>query len=464
MTDASRAKRKHVDLTEGHIGWQMIAMAVPMLAGTFSMTAFNLADTWFVSRLGEDALAAMAFTFPIAMVMGSVAMAIGMGTTVVVSQALGEGNHEKASRIATDCMLLTFVVVELLGLSMFAFMNPLFRMMNATEDLLPLIRGYMLFFLPFTGLAFLAMSANSILRAAGDAKWPSFVMVFGAVANCILDPILIFGWMGIPALGIKGASIATTLTRILTLFLSLYAMHRRYQLIARPHLRIRELAHSWRHVLHIAAPSFVSNMLMPASMFILTGLVGTYGKSAVAAFGAGGRVEMFAYLCPMALGISLVPLVGQNYGAGRYDRVEGCRQWSERLALGWGAVIAVVFFLAAPLIAPLFSHGEPEVEHYLTLYLRIMPFGYGLREVLRYITIFLNAVSRPMFSLALNALFLIGFNVPFAVVGSHLYGVPGIFGGIMVGSNVAGLLALIFGKYLISERALTNTAPEPVAA
>jgi Na+-driven multidrug efflux pump len=322
----------------------------------------------------------------------------------------------------------------------------------------------MLFFLPFTGLAFLSMSANSILRAAGDAKWPSFVMVFGAVANCILDPILIFGFLGSKPLGIQGASIATTLTRILTLFLSLYVLHRRYGLVARPHLRIRELVDSWRHVLHIAAPSFVSNMLMPVSMFVLTGLVGRHGEAAVAAFGAGGRVEMFAYLCPMALGISLVPLVGQNYGAGRFDRVEDCRQWSERLALGWGAVIAVVFFLAAPWIAPWFSRGAPEVERYLTLYLRIMPFGYGLREVLRYITIFLNATSRPLASLTLNAIFLIGFNVPFAMLGGHLYGVAGIFGGIMVGSNVAGLLALIFGKYLISERALRNAVPSPVAA
>jgi putative MATE family efflux protein len=464
MPSSDTKKRDHVDLTQGHIGRQMIAMAVPMLAGTFSMTAFNLADTWFVSQLGKASLAAMTFTFPVAMVMGSVAMALGMGTTVVVSQALGEGNREKARRIATDCMLLTFVLVEALGLLTFLFMTPVFRMMNATDEVLPLIRGYMLYFLPFTGLAFLAMSANSILRAAGDAKWPSFVMVFGAVANCILDPILIFGHFGFPALGIQGASIATTLTRILTLFLSLYVMHHRYGLLARPHLKIRELIGSWRHVLHIAAPSFVSNMLMPASMFVLTGLVGRHGEAAVAAFGAGGRVEMFAYLCPMALGISLVPLVGQNYGAGRFDRVEGCRQWSERLALGWGAVIAVVFFLAAPVIAPRFSRGEPEVERYLTLYLRIMPFGYGLREVLRYITIFLNAISRPLASLALNALFLAGFNVPFALVGAHLFGVAGIFGGIMVGSNLAGLLALIFGKYLISERALSGATPEAAPA
>ena len=154
--------KQHKDLTQGHIGRQMIGMAVPMLAGTFSMTAFNLADAWFVAKLGTIPMAAMAFTFPVAMVMGSVAMALGMATTVVVSQALGEGDREKARRVATDCMLLTFLLVEALGLGALACLTPLFRAMNATEETLPLIRGYMLYYLPFTGLAFLSMPANAL--------------------------------------------------------------------------------------------------------------------------------------------------------------------------------------------------------------------------------------------------------------------------------------------------------------
>lgn len=450
--------KQHIDLTKGHIGRQMIGMAVPMLAGTFSMTAFNLADTWFVAKLGTAPMAAMSFTFPVAMIMGSVAMALGMGTTVVVSQALGEGNREKARRISTDCMLLGLILVEVLGLVAWACMTPIFRAMNASEEVMPLIRQYMIWYLPFTGLAYLSMPANSVLRAAGNAWWPSMVMVIGAVLNCILDPILIFGPWGLPALGIQGASIATTVTRISTFFLSIYVLHHNYGLVARPHLIPRALVRSWGHVLHIAGPAFVSNLLIPASAFVLTALVARHGETAVAAYGAGGRIEMFAYLFPMALGISLVPLVGQNYGGGHYDRVEGCRRWSERLALGWGAVIAVVFFLAAPLIAPWFSRHDAELERQLVLYLRIMPLGYGLREVLRYITIFLNATSRPLSSLLLNAIFLIGFNVPFAIVGEALFGVVGVYAGVVLGSNLAGLLALVYGRRWLSEAALARTA------
>jgi putative MATE family efflux protein len=333
--------------------------------------------------------------------------------------------------------------------------------MNATEDVLPMIRQYLVWYLPFAGLAFLSMPATGVLRAAGDAKRQSLIMVTGAVLNCILDPVLIFGYGWIPAMGIRGASIATTLTQSSTFFLSIYILHHRYGLAAWPQTALRKLVKSWGHILHIAGPAFVSNMLMPVSAFVLTSLVGRHGEAAVAAYGAGGRVEMFAYLCPMALGISLVPLVGQNYGAGRYDRVEGCRRWSERLALGWGAVIAVVFFLAAPFIAPLFAHHDASMERHLVLYLRIMPFGYGLREVLRYVSIFLNAISRPMASLVLNALFLVGFNVPFALVGESLFGLAGVFGGVMVGSNLAGLLALLYGRRRVSEAALARVTVTP---
>jgi Na+-driven multidrug efflux pump len=211
-----------------------------------------------------------------------------------------------------------------------------------------------------------------------------------------------------------------------------------------PHLRPRELLRSWGRVVHLAGPALASHLLVPASMFIITGLVARSGDSAVAAFGAGIRIEMFAYLCPMALGVSLAPLIGQDFGARRFDRVEDCRRWSERLVLGWGLFIAAAFFVAAPWMAGLFAR-DAETTRHLVLYLRIMPFGYGMREVVRYLTIILNAISRPMPSPVLNALFLVGLNLPFAFVGSRLLEVRGILFGLMIASNVAGVLALAYG-------------------
>lgn len=450
----SQMKRHH-DLTEGGMARRMLGMAAPMVAGTFAMTAFNLADTWFVSRLGTRALAAMGFTFPVVMVLGCTGMALGTGATAIVSQALGERDHVRASRVSTDCLVLAFLVIGGLGLLGYSVMDPLFRAMKASPDVLPLIRSYMSIWFLAAGPCLLAMPANSILRAAGDTRFPSLVMVSAALLNCLLDPLLIFGWGPVPAMGIRGAAIATALSRLMALGLVLIALRKRYGLIAAPTLAPRVLYGSWRQVLHIAGPALVSFLLHPLSMFVVTRVVAGYGKAAVAALGAGGRIEMFAYLIPMALGISLVPLVGQNYGAARYDRVAECRLCSERFAMAWGATIVLIFVLGAPWLARIFARDEA-TERFLTLYLRIMPFGYGMREVLRYVTLILNGISRPLASLRLNALFLLGLSVPLAVLGSKLWAVAGVFVGLMAASNVAGAVALWYGRRTITVRGLAE--------
>jgi len=435
----------------------MFGMAAPMIAGTFALTAFNLADTWFVSRLGTRQLAAMGFTFPVVMVLGCIGFALGTGASAIVSQALGDNDHKRARRVATDCLLLTFVLLTMLGLIGFVLLDPLFRLLNASADVLPSIRSYMTVWFLTVGPCFLAMPANSILRAGGDTRFPSLVMVSAAVLNCFLDPLLIFGWGPVPAMGIRGAAVATAIGRAFGVVLVFGALHWRYRLLARPTLHLPTLLKSWRQVLHIAVPALVSFLLLPLSMSLITREVATYGKSAVAAFGAGGRVEMFAFLIPMALGISLVPLVGQNYGGGRFDRVSDCRRYSVRFALIWGVLIAAVFVILAPWLARLFAR-DTETERVLVLYLRIMPFGYGMREVLRYITLILNGVSRPVASLKINAIFLVCLTIPLAIVGSRWLGVSGVFLGMMTANNLGGVIALAYGHRYITPENLSPDA------
>ncbi|MBN2449557.1 MAG: MATE family efflux transporter [Lentisphaeria bacterium] len=453
---------RHHDLTEGGMVRRMFGLAVPMVAGTFAMTAFQLADTWFVARLGTGPLAAMGFTFPVVMVTGCVSMALGTGATAIVSQALGEGDTRRAARVATDCLVLAFLIVTALGLIGIAVMDPLFRSMGAKDDVQPFIRSYMTVWFLAAGPCFLAMPANSILRAAGDTRLPSAIMIAGAGANCLLDPLLIFGWGPIPGTGMQGAAVATAWSRALTVLLAFLVLRRRYGLLARPTWRIGVLLASWRQVMHIAGPALVSYLLHPVSLLVITRVVAGFGTAAVAAFGAGGRIEMFAYLVPMALGISLVPLVGQNYGGGRYDRVAECRRYSERFAMLWGALIALAFFLGAPYLAGLFARDDA-TRQALVLYLRIMPFGYGMREVLRYVTLMLNAISRPVASLGLNALYLIALNVPFAVVGARLGGLAGVFVGVVLAGNAGGLAALLYSHRRMTPEALGRGADRRAA-
>ncbi|MBN2310575.1 MAG: MATE family efflux transporter [Candidatus Hydrogenedentes bacterium] len=446
---AAPRRRTGALLTEGPVGWLLIRLAVPMLGGTFAMTAFNLADTYFVARLGTLPLAAMAFTFPVVMFVGSIAHGLGMGATSVVSRAIGRGDALTARRVTTYSMVLALLVVTVFSAVGLLTMGPVFRMLGATEGTLPLVRQFMAIW--YAGIAFmmLPMMANSIMRAAGDTVYPSLVMIIGSVLNCILDPIMIFGLVGCPRMELRGAALATVLTRALTLVLALILLHSRHGLLdfSRPSLKV--VWDCWRQVLHIGIPSSATNLLVPLSSMVITRIVAGFGAPAVAACGAGGRIEMFAFMIPMALGISLVPVLGQNWGAGRLDRVNLCRKYSNRFALYWGVCCAAAFMALSGPLARVFS-DDPRVVDVLSLYLCIIPLGYGMREIHRYVGFSFIAIGRPMSAAAINTIRILGFLVPGILLGAWVLGLSGVFWGTLAADVASTIIAVIWAHRLFA--------------
>lgn len=432
-------------LTEGPVGRQLLTLAVPMLGGTFAMTAYSLIDACFVARLGTLPLAAMSFTFPVAMFVGSITMGLGMGATAFVSRAIGQGNHAQARQVATHGIVLGMVVVCIFTVAGYSTMDPVFRALGATGETLPLIRRFMNIW--YAGLIFsvVPMMAYNIMRATGDTLFPSLIMILSCVLNVILAPLLIFGLAGFPRLELAGAAIATLASQAVASVVSLLALSRRHDLLefARPSLG--ELWASWRRVLHVGIPSAATNLLMPISAAIITRIAAGYGEATVAAIGLGGRIEMFSFLIPMALGISQVPFIGQNWGAGRLDRINLCRRYSNRFALCWGVCCAALFLLLAHRVAPLFSEDTRVVE-VLALYLSLVPLGYGMREVHRYVAFSFIGVARPLNAAAVDAFRVAGLVIPCACVGAWYFGLRGLFLGIVVADVASACVALLWAQ------------------
>ena len=448
--------RPTTKLTEGPVSRRLIGLAVPMLGGTFAMTAFNLADTYFVSRLGTRPLAAMGFTFPVVMFVACIGRGLGMGTTSVVSRIIGAGDHEQAKRVTTHSFILAAIVVGALSVVGICTIDPVFRMLGATDDVLPMIRQFMVIW--YAGVVFmvLPMMANDVLRAAGDTVSPSLIMVVGSVLNAVLDPIMIFGLLGCARMELRGAALATVLTRALTLVGALWIVHARHRLI---HVCIPSRAAmwaSWRRVLHIGIPAAGTNLLMPISAAIITRLVAGFGEPAVAACGAGARIEMFAFMIPMALGVSQVPFIGQNWGAGRLDRVNQCRLYSNWFAFVWGIGAAAAFVLASGRLAACFSDDE-RVVRVLAQYLSIVPIGYGMMEVHRYVGFSFNAVGQPMNATAVNVVRVVILLVPCSYLGAYWLGLPGVFWGRVAADVGSASVALLWARRVF--RSLGEDAP-----
>jgi putative MATE family efflux protein len=428
-------------LLAGAVPQALREQTVPMLVGMVAMILVNLVDTWWVSRLGTQALAAMTFAFPVEALVINVALGLMIGTSVAVSRAVGAGRPDEARLLTTHTTLLAAgVVAAVSGLGL-GLQRPLFRAMGAEGPLLDDVVAYMTPW--FVGVAFLVvpMIANGALRALGDPRTPMRVMLAAALINAVLDPLLIFGLGPVPALGLQGASIATVIARFVTMVAVFAVLARRTPLLGLQGTTPATLRASWWAVGRVAGPAAVTNAVGPFAVGLLTALLSRHGPEALAAGGIGARLDAVLLLAPNALSGALSPFVGQNWGAHLRARVaEGLRR-SLQFAIGWGALSAAALMLLAPQVAALFTE-DPAVSAAVVLYLRVVPVGYAFVGAAAMCSATFNAVDRAPRSTAVAALRSLGFALPLAWAGDQLAGLQGLLLGTVLASIFAALLGV----------------------
>jgi putative MATE family efflux protein len=452
--------KKHTDLTQGSVVRHLATLTVPMIAGVFAIMAYNLTDTYFVSKLGTDPLAAMGFTFPIVMVVGAIAMGIGMGAASCISRAIGQGDQHRVRRLATDGMILAMVLVATLGALGLLTMGPLFRLLGAEPELLPLIRSYMTLWYSAVGVVIIPMVGNNMIRATGNTLVPSMVMIIGAILNVVLDPLFIFGWGPVPSMGIFGAALATVLSRLLSGSVSIWVLTHHCGLLEWARPKWHELVASWRDMLYVAIPAAATQMLMPLSRAVMVRMVAIYGTPAIAAVGAGSRVERFIYIVCIAMGSCLIPLVGQNWGAGRLDRVRQIRTSSAIFDISYGLLSFLLALVAAAPVARLFS-DDPEVTSRIVWYLRAILMGSALHHVGVHTGFMFNAINRPGAAALFSALRMPTIQISFAWIGMTLGGLKGLFLGLGVAPLVTGVVALVWFETILRRTEELQTLPAP---
>ena len=329
-----------------------------MAIGFVAMNSYAIADTYFVGQLGTLPLAAMGFTFPVAFAMISVGLGVGIATSSVVSRLLGAGNRETVQRIVTHAIILGFVLGLILLAIGLGTLEPMFRALGADERTLPLIGQYMRVYYFGSAFVILPMVGNFAIRATGNALAPSLIMVFAALTNIVLDPLLILGLLGFPRLELAGAAIATVVSNVATVVASMAVLYYRERLILPRYLSLEGLWDSWKRLLHVAIPATITNLLVPVIIAFITALVAGFGPEAVAGFGVASRLESVVWIVIFALQSSLAPFVGQNYGAFLMDRVRHATDLSNKFFLAYGLVVAAVLFLVAQPVASVFGDGR----------------------------------------------------------------------------------------------------------
>jgi putative MATE family efflux protein len=442
------------DLLNSPIGNTLKSMTLPMLVGMVMMMSFGLVDTYFIGLLGTDELAAISFTFPVTFTLISLHIGLGIGTSAVIGRFLGNNSHNEAQLSGTGALMLAFVLAAVLAFVGVITIDPIFTLLGANERLLSYIHEYMVVW--YAAGVFLAMPmvGNSILRASGDTKTPSYVMAGGGLINVILDPILIFGWGPIPAMGMQGAALATLIAWALGLLYILYLLAYKRELILPRLLSMSELKRSSGGILKIGLPAAGANMLTPIAGGILTAVVAGYGPGAVAAWGVGGRLESIASIVILALSMSLPPFISQNFGANNLSRVSKAYQLCVRFVVIWQLLVFGAFYVLSGVLARTFS-TEPEVIGLIQTYLMIVPLGYGVQGIVILTNSSFNAMHLPMSALLMSVLRLFVFFVPISYLGSYLFDLKGMFWAGIVANILTAAVAYIWFCRSLSKRMAT---------
>ena len=428
------------DILNGPIENTLVRMTGPMIMAIFFMMMFGAVDTFFISLMGTDELAAISFTFPVTFTIMNLSIGMGIATSVILAQVIGRKQMDTAQRVCTDALWFSTLLVVIVAALGVLTIEPLFRALGATDTTLPFIHEYMVIWYLSVGLLVIPMTGNAAIRATGDTKWPSILMMASGIVNAVLDPFLIFGIGPFPELGVAGAAIATAISWAIGFVIALWLLGYREKLLTHKLPSLQQMTDTWGKLVKIGSPISLANMLTPITILILTALVARYGETAVAGYGAGGRIEAFAMVVAFAMTSTLSPFMAQNIGAGNVTRARTALNISLKFILLFQLGGYVVLALAAPFVSRIFS-ADPAVLEVSKQYLLIMPAGAAFYALVIVIATAFNSAHESNKTLLVSCLRLFVFILPCAYIGGQLADIPGLFLGSVVGNALAAALA-----------------------
>ena len=361
-------------ITSGRIWSAVWYVAWPTAINTFIQTAYSIINLAFVGRLPDAtrSLAAVGFGFTVLMVQFGVMMALSVGTSALVARFLGAGQHEDADDATRQSLILCILGGVVSGLPIVLFSGPIVRLIGATPDVEHIAADYTAIIAWFSIPVFFYVIITAALRSAGDVRSPLYMGAIVLSLNVVFDWLLIFGIGPFPMLGVRGAAIATGISRIVAMFLAFWFLKRSVLGGSLSHFRVHW---GWfGRILNIGWPAAIQNLLWSTAsagfLWILSKLPEAQVTPAQAALTAGTRIEGIAFMVGIAYSMAATPLVGQNLGAGKPERAEHAAWVAAGQAVLIMTAAAIGFFVFARPLALGFTK-EPAVVPLIVSYLRI---------------------------------------------------------------------------------------------
>ena len=363
------------DLTEGSVVRHLVSMAAFLAVSMLVQTLYLLADLYWVGHLGKEAIAAVGVAGNMTMIVLAMTQMLGVGTTTLISHAAGRKDQAQAELIFNQSLTMSILVALALGAIGFSLRNLYCNALSADEVTATLAKSYLLWFIPALLLQFPLVSLGSTLRATGIIKPAVGFQVLSVVLNIVLAPLLIFGIGPWPRMGVLGAALATFISILIADVLMLIYFEKKYHYVRFRLALLRPQFKTWGKMLSIGLPPGAEFALAFVYIMIVYGIIRGFGPAAQAGFGIGARVMQALFLPVVALSFAAAPVVGQNFGGRRADRVRQTVYAALGLAGGLMLVLAVIAYLAPAILIRGFSK-DANVIAFGAEYMKIVSFNF----------------------------------------------------------------------------------------
>ncbi len=434
--------------TMGHI----VAMTSAGATGLMALFLVDLVDMYFISLLGVSALAAaIGYAGTILFFTTSISIGVAIATGALVSQRVGAGDEGGARAAAVDSWMFGLVVTSILAAIIWIYIPELLGLLGAKGATATHGAGYLRIIIPSMPILALAMSSGAVLRGVGDARLPMYSTLAGGLVNAVLDPILIFGF----ELGIDGAAWASVAARLVVAGVVLYGVISKHHFVTRPSLSRMRVQTPL--IAAIALPAILTNIATPIGNAYVTWSLAPYGDSVMAGWAVVGRLIPVAFGVIFALSGAIGPIYGQNFGAGKFDRVR--RAYTDGLVFTTIFVIAVsgVLYGVQDFIIASFSlTGEGAAL--TAIFCTWLALTFGFAGVLYVTNAAFNNLGRPKLATAFNWGRATLGTIPFVYAGAYVAGAPGILAGYFIGGVVFGVASIWVGYRVIDQ---LGRAPPP---
>jgi putative MATE family efflux protein len=427
-----------------------------MFVSAILQNAQSLIDLFWVGRLGSQAVAALGISVTILMLLFPVAIGISAGTVALVSQYVGAGRGKDASDVAGQSLLLALVMGLATGAIGWFFSDEMCRLLGGSPEVARLGAEYLQIYFLGSFTVFILFMGNSAMQGAGNTVIPMIALLLANLLNIVLDPILIFGWLGFPRFEVRGAAIAAVTSEVIAAGLVVVLLSKG---VGEIRVRIHQLRFRWdivKKILQIGVPSSGQLFFRSLMAVVLMRIVAFFGTAAIAAYSIGLRIHQISLLPAFTLGNAAATMMGQNLGAGKPGRARQAAWVATFIDLGIMVVLMVVFLVFAPVLIRIFE-DSPEVvrtgSHYLWT---VSPF-YIFTAFAIVLGRALGGAGRTLATMIITIICLWGIQIPLAFLFSRTLGMgtQGIWWSIAVANTVHGLL-ITWWFYVVRDRLSAN--------